>query len=88
LELPVVSEVITAGEEAPYLAFFLKLDMPTVRVPRQNSNCGRVLNFTDKWGMAFDSESCQREEWRPTGVLKKSLPVDKGTLLHTVYFQC
>jgi len=31
LELPVVSQVITASEEAPYLAFFLKLDMPTVR---------------------------------------------------------
>jgi AraC-like DNA-binding protein len=31
LELPVVSQVITASEEAPYLAFFLKLDMSTVR---------------------------------------------------------
>src|SRR6202041_1141744 len=30
LELPVVSQVITASEEAPYLAFFLKLDMSTV----------------------------------------------------------
>jgi AraC-like DNA-binding protein len=31
LELPAVSQVITASEEAPYLAFFLKLDMSTVR---------------------------------------------------------
>lgn len=31
LELPVVSQVITASEEAPYLAFFLKLDISTVR---------------------------------------------------------
>src|SRR5258708_16539406 len=31
LELPVVSQVITASEAAPYLAFFLKLDMLTVR---------------------------------------------------------
>jgi AraC-type transcriptional regulator N-terminus len=31
LELPVVSQVITASEKAPYLAFFLKLDMSTVR---------------------------------------------------------
>ena len=30
LELPAVSQVITASEEAPYLAFFLKLDMSTV----------------------------------------------------------
>lgn len=31
VELPVVSRVVTASEEAPYLAFFLKLDMSTVR---------------------------------------------------------
>lgn len=31
LELPVVSQVITASEEAPYLAFFLKLDISAVR---------------------------------------------------------
>jgi AraC-like DNA-binding protein len=31
LELPVVSQVIGASEESPYLAFFLKLDIPTVR---------------------------------------------------------
>jgi AraC-like DNA-binding protein len=31
LELPVVSQVITASEEAPYVAFFLKLDISTVR---------------------------------------------------------
>jgi AraC-like DNA-binding protein len=31
LELPAVSQVITASKEAPYLAFFLKLDMSTVR---------------------------------------------------------
>ena len=31
LELPVVSQVITASEDAPYLALFLKLDISTVR---------------------------------------------------------
>jgi len=31
LELPVVSQVITASEDEPYLAFFLKLDISTVR---------------------------------------------------------
>src|SRR5580704_12278101 len=31
LELPVVSQVIMATEEAPYLAFFLKLDISAVR---------------------------------------------------------
>ena len=31
LELPTVSQVITASKEAPYLAVFLKLDMSTVR---------------------------------------------------------
>ena len=31
LELPAVSQVITASEKAPYLAIFLKLDMSTVR---------------------------------------------------------
>jgi hypothetical protein len=31
LELLVVSQVITVSEEAPYLAFFLKLDISTVR---------------------------------------------------------
>src|ERR1700719_4175091 len=30
LELPAVSEVITASEKTPYLAFFLKLDMSAV----------------------------------------------------------
>src|SRR5258708_5159421 len=31
LELPAVSQVITASEKAPYLAFFLKLDMSILR---------------------------------------------------------
>jgi AraC-like DNA-binding protein len=31
VELPIVSQVITASEEEPYLAFFLKLDMSIVR---------------------------------------------------------
>src|SRR5580698_6687739 len=31
LELPVVTQVTTASEDAPYLSFFLKLDIPTVR---------------------------------------------------------
>lgn len=31
VELPIVSQVVTASEEAPYLAFFLKLNIATVR---------------------------------------------------------
>src|SRR5882672_1866489 len=31
LELPVVNQVMMATEEAPYLAFFLRLDLSTVR---------------------------------------------------------
>jgi hypothetical protein len=31
VELPIVSRVVTASEEAPYLAFFLRLDIPVVR---------------------------------------------------------
>src|ERR1700749_1647862 len=31
LELPVMSQVITASEKAPYLSFFLRLEMSTVR---------------------------------------------------------
>jgi hypothetical protein len=56
LELPAVSRVITAGKEAPYLAFFLKLDMSTVRdilnteevhVPEKSSGaCGMAIGKT------------------------------------------
>src|ERR1700733_14507460 len=56
LELPVVSQVITASEKAPYLAFFLKLDMSTVRdilnteevhIPEATSGaCGMALGKT------------------------------------------
>ena len=56
LELPVVSQVITASEEAPYLAFFLKLDISTVRdilnteevpVPEATSGtCGMAIGVT------------------------------------------
>jgi AraC-like DNA-binding protein len=56
LELPVMSEVITASEEAPYLAFFLKLDMSIVRdilnteevqVPEATSGtCGMAIGVT------------------------------------------
>ena len=31
VELPIVSRVVTATEEAPYLAFFLRLEIPVVR---------------------------------------------------------
>src|ERR1700740_2863847 len=31
VELPIISRVVTATEEAPYLAFFLRLDIPVVR---------------------------------------------------------
>src|SRR5579862_2306524 len=49
LELPVVSQVITASKQAPYLAFFLKLDMSTVwdilkteevQIPATSGACG------------------------------------------------
>src|SRR5246127_1941902 len=56
LELPAVSQVITASEKAPYLAFFLKLDMSTVRdilnteevhVPEKSSGaCGMAIGKT------------------------------------------
>jgi len=56
LELPVVSQVITAREKAPYLAFFLKLEMSTVRdilnteeiqVPERSSGaCGMAIGKT------------------------------------------
>src|ERR1700723_1971105 len=56
LELPVASQVIAASEEAPYLAFFLKLDMPTVRdilkaeevhtTEKSSGACGMALGET------------------------------------------
>jgi AraC-like DNA-binding protein len=56
LELPAVSQVITASKEAPYLAFFLKLHMSTVRdilnteevlVPQKSSGaCGMAIGRT------------------------------------------
>src|SRR3984957_9659856 len=56
LELPAVSQVITASKEAPYLAFFLKLDMSTVRdilnteevrIPKATSGaCGMGMGET------------------------------------------
>jgi hypothetical protein len=56
LELPVVSQVITASEEAPNLAFFLKLDMSILRdilnteevhVPEKSSGaCGMAIGKT------------------------------------------
>ena len=56
LELPVVSQVIAASKEAPYLAFFLKLDISTVRdilnteevhIPEATSGaCGMAIGKT------------------------------------------
>jgi AraC-like DNA-binding protein len=56
LELPAVSQVITASEKAPYLAFFLKLDMSILRdilnteevhVPERSSGaCGMAIGKT------------------------------------------
>jgi AraC-like DNA-binding protein len=56
LELPVVSRVITASKVAPYLAFFLKLDMSILRdilnteevhVPEKSSGaCGMAIGKT------------------------------------------
>ena len=46
IELPVVSQVITASDDAPYLAFFLKLDISAVRdIPqhrRSSYSCGNL----------------------------------------------
>ena len=56
LELPVMSQVITASEKAPYLAFFLKLDMSILRdilnteevhIPEATSGaCGMAIGKT------------------------------------------
>src|SRR6202044_4176977 len=56
LELPAVSQVIMASEEAPYLAFFLKLEISTVRdilnteevhIPEATSDaCGMAMGKT------------------------------------------
>ena len=56
LELPIMSQVITASKEAPYLAFFLKVDTSTVRdilnteevhIPEAPSGaCGMALGKT------------------------------------------
>src|ERR1700723_2638650 len=56
LELPAVTQVMTASKEAPYLAFFLKLDISTVRdilnteevlVPQKSSGaCGMAIGRT------------------------------------------
>src|ERR1700733_6523122 len=56
LELPAVSQVITDSKEAPFLAFFLKLHMSTVRdilnteevlVPQKSSGaCGMAIGRT------------------------------------------
>jgi len=56
LELPAVTQVMTASKEAPYLAFFLKLDISTVRdilnteevrVPERSSGaCGMAIGKT------------------------------------------
>src|SRR5580698_1338958 len=43
LELPVVSRVITASKVAPYLAFFLKLDMPRGSPCCRNSRSSRTM---------------------------------------------
>ncbi len=55
LELPVMSHVIAASEKAPYLAFFLKLDISTVRdilnteevhIPEASGACGMATGET------------------------------------------
>jgi AraC-like DNA-binding protein len=56
LELPAVSQVITASKEAPYLAFFLKLDMSIVRdileteevhtTEKSSGTCGMAIGKT------------------------------------------
>jgi hypothetical protein len=51
LELPAVSQVITASEEAPYLAFFLKLDIST----------GRTFSTQKKF--IFLRQPLARAEW-------------------------
>jgi AraC-like DNA-binding protein len=52
LELPVMSHVIAASEKAPYLAFFLKLDISTIRdilnteevhIPEASGACGMAI---------------------------------------------
>jgi len=53
LEVPVMSQVITASEKAPYLAFFLKLDMSTVRT------------FSTQKKFIFLRQALARAQWPP-----------------------
>jgi AraC-like DNA-binding protein len=53
LELPVVSQVITASEKVPYLAFFLKLDMSTVRDILKTEEVHTTVQSSGACGMAI-----------------------------------
>jgi AraC-like DNA-binding protein len=53
LELPVVSQVITASEKAPYLAFFLKLDMSAVWDILQTEEVHTAEKSSGACGMAL-----------------------------------
>src|ERR1700722_1151075 len=59
LELPVVSQVITASEEAPYLAFFLKLDMSTVRDILKTEEVHTTEQSSGACGMAIGKSTLE-----------------------------
>src|ERR1700719_2552273 len=57
LELPAVSEVITASEKTPYLAFFLKLDMSAVWDILRTEEVHTHEKSSDACGMATGETS-------------------------------
>src|ERR1700729_3615077 len=59
LELPAVSQVITASEEAPYLAFFLKLDISTVRDILKTEEVHTTEQSSGACGMAIGKSTLE-----------------------------
>jgi AraC-like DNA-binding protein len=59
LELPVVSQVITASEKVPYLAFFLKLDMSTVRDILKTEEVHTTVQSSGACGMAIGTTTVE-----------------------------
>ena len=59
LELPVMSQVITASAEAPYLAFFLKLDMSAVREILHTEEIPVPEATSDTRGMAIGESTSE-----------------------------
>lgn len=60
VDLPVVSQVITASEKEPILGLLLRLEMPVVRdiLSRRNFICARNLPTPAAWPSASRRSSC------------------------------